>query len=253
MTDEFHTRVLQGGFEPAAAKKATDEIYHQTLRGSRYLKQGNFTQFHPDDLQTLFDNYDALFFDGGCRRTLGPAPLKFRISPRMTSAGGKTTWMRSRQGEVRYEISVSSTLLFRTFDGADHRPVTVSGIPCADRLQALQRILEHELVHLIEMLLWSDSNCRATRFQSIAGRFFHHIEHTHRLITPREQAYVRFGIRPGTRVKFRFDGVQYEGIVNRITKRATVLVPSERGTPYSDGGRYEAFYVPLAKLEALES
>ncbi len=251
MNARLQQLVTTRSWPPREVQEVVEHIYQHVLKTSPYLKKGNFTSFHPDDLRRLFVSYDEHFFEGECRKTLGKIPLSFRISPRMTSAGGKTTWMRSREGQVRFEITVSSTLLLRTFDDSDHRPITVSGILCHDRLQALQRVMEHEIVHLIEMLLWNDSNCRASRFQSIASRHFQHREHTHRLITPREQALVRFGIRPGTRVRFRFEGTQYVGIVNRITKRATVLVPSARGVQYSDGQRYETYYVPLPMLEPI--
>ena len=37
----------------------------------------------------------------------------------------------------------------------------------------------------------------------------------------------------------------------RITRRATVLVESPEGQHYSDGKRYQKFYVPLDMLEKL--
>ena len=37
--------------------------------------------------------------------------------------------------------------------------------------------------------------------------------------------------------------------MNRITRRATILVPSPQGEKFSDGGRYLRFYVPLEKLK----
>jgi hypothetical protein len=37
--------------------------------------------------------------------------------------------------------------------------------------------------------------------------------------------------------------------VNRVTKRATVLVEDARGVRYSDGRRYAKFYVPVGMLE----
>ena len=42
------------------------------------------------------------------------------------------------------------------------------------------------------------------------------------------------------------------GIVNKITKRATVLVADSNGMLYSDGQRYERYYVPLSGLERIE-
>jgi hypothetical protein len=35
------------------------------------------------------------------------------------------------------------------------------------------------------------------------------------------------------------------GLVNRITKRATVLVEDAEGQKYSDGLRYKTYYVPI--------
>ena len=88
------------------------------------------------------------------------------------------------------------------------------------------------MTHLVEMLIWVKSSCSAHRFQSIANRFFGHTEHQHQLITPRERAFTKFGIKTGDRVSFRIDGQHHVGFVNRITKRATVLVEDKHGEPF---------------------
>ena len=234
----------------------TREIYRAVLDESQHLGSGNFTVIHTRDLAALFRHYDRLFFDGRCRGAVGEDQLFFRLSKRMTSAGGKTTrrmprWKTATIPRPTYEIAVSTTLLFQDFGDVD-RPVTVAGIECRDRLEALQRVFEHELIHLIEWLIWTDSSCSAARFQGIASNFFAHVEHTHQLITPRERAFTKFGIRAGDRVSFRFEGRHYGGIVNRITKRATVLVEDDLGRQYSDGKRYKRYYVPLSLLERRE-
>ena len=170
----------------------------------------------------------------------------------MTRAGGKTTrWSNARQGQQpRYEIAVSTTLLFESFRDPE-RHITVTGLPCDNRLQALMRIMEHELVHLIEMMVWNDSSCARPRFQGIASRVFGHTDHHHDLMTPVELASSQFGIRPGVRVRFDYNGHSLEGVVNRVTKRATVLVADPDGQTYSDGRRYVKFYVPPQNLEAI--
>lgn len=239
--------------EEIAAKHR--EIYDTVLRESQFLDAGNFTTIHPGDLERLFDLYDQLFFEGGCRQLLGDAPLDFRLSKRMTQAGGKATRRerRGRNGRIErteYEIAVATTLLFQSFQ-EDDRPIVMSGIDCRDRLSALQRVMEHEMTHLVEMLIWEDSSCAAPRFQSIANRFFGHTDHRHQLITPRERAFTKFGVRTGDRVSFRMDGQHYVGRVNRITKRATVLVEDDQGQRYSDGKRYAKFYIPVAMLETI--
>lgn len=231
----------------------TRRIHATVLSKSRYIDDPNFTRIHPDDLAMLLAEYDHKFFDGQIRQSLGTVPLHFGLSKRMTSSGGKTTYRCNRSNGRRwYEISVSTTILFGCFGGDDHRPIFCSGIVCHDRLEALQRVMEHELVHLIEMLLWDKSSCAKSRFHSISLRFFGHTEYKHGLITPKEKAIVKYGIRPGMTVRFRLDGVEHKGVVNRINKRATVLVEDSEGQPYSNGKRYAKFYVPVPMLKSVD-
>jgi hypothetical protein len=231
----------------------TAQIHAVVLSKSRYINAPNFTKIHPADLEMLFAEYDDAFFGRQVKESLGTTPLHFGLSKRMTSAGGKTTsYTDRRSGSRRYEISVSTTILFGCFHDDDHRPITASGLVCRDRLDALLRIMEHELVHLIEVLLWDRSGCSQARFHSITRRLFGHTENKHQLITPRERAIVKFGIKPGMLVRFRFDGVEHTGIVNRISKRATVLVEDGRGVRYTNGKHYAKFYVPVQSLEAVE-
>jgi len=59
---------------------------------------------------------------------------------------------------------------------------------------------------------------------------------------------LEIGLEPGRRVAFDFEGVRYEGILSRVTKRATVLVPHPDGRLMSDGNPHHQFYVPLERL-----
>ena len=45
------------------------------------------------------------------------------------------------------------------------------------------------------------------------------------------------------------DVVRHVGVVNRITRRATILVESATGVMYTNGKRYQKFYVPLGHLQ----
>ncbi len=231
-------------------------IYHAILTEAKCLQRtGNFIALDPQTLRALYEMYDNAFFEKKVDRLFNKEnTLKFRLSPRMTSAAGKTFQRRSRHQQTwaaKYEIAISTTLLQGTFN-EDPRPITVSGVSCVDRLEALQRIMEHEILHLIEMLIWDHSSCGAERFRSMAERLFGHSQNTHQLITPREMAQTKYGIQAGQRVKFTFDGRRYVGMVNRVTKRATVLVPDRDGQRYSDGQRYLKFYVPLPDLQLLD-
>lgn len=257
MTDhlksEFVRRFIEYASTPGeqiAAKTA--DIYAAMLRESKHLDAGNFNAIHPDDLERMFRLYDEAFFEGQCKALLGETPLDFRLSKRMTRAAGKTSrfFDRDRSGNVltrRFEITVSTTLLFQTFRG-EERQIAVSGFECRDRLEAMQRVFEHEIVHLVETLVWDKSSCSAPRFQSIARSCFGHTKYRHDLVTSRERAESEFGIKPGDRVSFRFEGRRFVGHVNRITKRATVLVENQQGVRFNDGKRYETYYIPLQHL-----
>ena len=225
----------------------TQEIGQELVAASSWITRPDFTAIHPDDLAFLFEAYDRRFLKGVARRRLAPGVLTFRLSSRMTRAGAKTTRRPRADGGADYEIAVSTEILFNGFADGDPR-VSVAGIPCANRLEALQRVFEHEIVHLVEFLRTGASNCGARPFQELAHRLFRHRSHTHKLITRAERAAQR-GIRVGVRVSFSYRGKRLVGRVNRVTKRATVLVEDAKGERYSDGKRYRKYYVPLGALE----
>lgn len=238
---------------PAQQRLRSTLIADSVFATSPYLREPNFDRFHDDDVELLYELFDEQYFQGLLRKSLPAAQISFRLSTRMTRAGGKTTrWGHPRAAKpARFEIAISSTLLFQSFQDPE-RSITVTGLECESRMDALMRVMEHELVHLTELLVWTDSNCSLCRFQDIASRIFGHLDHRHDLITPREVAITQYGIRPGVRVRFDYDGHSLEGIVNRITKRATVLVRDPTGQRYSDGQSYVKFYIPVKELEPIE-
>ena len=225
------------------------QIHDAVLERPVYIRVANFTAIHVQDVEYLFNEYDSRFLQNTCRKALNGERITFTLSSRMTSTGGKTSRIFVRPtAQVKYGIAIASGMLFDSF-GTNDRPITVGGIECRDRLEALQQIFEHELVHLVEFLCWQTSNCAAPRFQSIARRLFLHESHTHDLITRRERA-ADSGIRVGSRVSFEFEGRQLTGRVNRITKRATVLVVDARGHQFADGVKYRVYYVPISLLQS---
>lgn len=228
------------------------DIFRSVLRSSRMVTRPNFTAIDAADLKLLFHLYDDVFFNGLLDLTLANmgSPLSFRLSRRMTSAGGKTTrwhYPKSQHRPPRFEIAISTTLLFESFQS--DQPVQVTGLRCENRLEAMQRVMEHELIHLCEMLIWFHSSCSAARFLRIANGLFAHRKASHELLTPVDKARTTLGIQVGDLVSFSVNGTRLIGTVNRITRRATVLVPSHLGQPYNDGSCYLKYYVPLTQLQ----
>lgn len=246
-------KVLATGRLPASQILGRQlDIFQSMLRASRTIQHPNFQALHVQDLKSMFHLYDDIFFNGQIDLALANmgSSLTFRVSRRMTSAGGKTTrwhYPKSQHRPPRFEIALSSTLLFESFQ--NQRPIQVTGLSCQSRLEAMQRVMEHETIHLCEMLVWFHSSCAAGRFLRIANGLFDHRKSSHELLTPVDKARKDLGIRVGDQVKFSLNGEQMVGTVNRITRRATVLVPHQRGQKYTDGGSYLKFYVPLTQLQ----
>ena len=231
-------------------------IAERVLRESSAIRDINFSTINTRDLFELFAEYDGQFFEG---QILGwmerpDHQMTFRLSSRMTSTGGMTTYRKrvGRNGKKirHFEIAVSATLLFNT--SFDQSAVKVGGVPVHHRLDALQRIFEHELVHLLEMMLWDDSSCAKPRFRSIVNRNFGHTESNHQLLTPAETARDEFQIEVGDRVLFHHQGKTRIGYVNRINRRATELVPDKTGEMFTDNKRYQRYYVPIEQLSKVE-
>ena len=242
---------------PEVVAARTAAVREALLRESPNVTGPNFARIAGSDLERLFGLYDLHFFDGWLARTAevkAGGAVTFRLSSTMTRAGGKTITTRRMgpKGEwlFRHEIAIASRLLFMTFRDVE-RPVVVCGLQCADRLDALQRIMEHEIIHLIEMMIWEESSCSAFAFKRLAANIFGHRDTMHALVTPREKAFVRHGVAVGGMVEFNLQGRRLVGKVNRIHQRATVLVEDSQGTPYTDGRRYLKFYVPLERLSAM--
>jgi bifunctional DNA-binding transcriptional regulator/antitoxin component of YhaV-PrlF toxin-antitoxin module len=82
-------------------------------------------------------------------------------------------------------------------------------------------------------------------------QIFAHTETTHQLITHPERALKRYGIKIGDKVEFMYKNSTYTGIVNRITKRATVLVEHSDRRLYTDQKNYLKYYIPLSKLKKI--
>jgi hypothetical protein len=250
--DDLACRLVERAYDGDQVARKARAIYDAVLRRSGHIARGNFERIAPADLALLFELYDEHFYAGDLGRllTASGVPLTFELSARLTRSAGLTKRFAARgaAAAARYEISLSTTLLFQTFQDVE-RVVRVNGLVCGDRLEAAQRIFEHELTHLLEMLVWGRSNCDQSRFRALVRNYYGHPQTRHDLVTQHERARARFDVRVGDRVAFEFDGARHVGVVNRITRRATVLVEGDAGEVYSDGKRYVKYYIPLPMLE----
>jgi len=231
----------------------TKRIYLNMLNRSENVSEGNFTKIFVEDLKFLFEQYNKDFFSRLLEELLNKEKknkLIFRLSSRMTKSGGSTSKI-IKKNQIIYKITISSYLLFQSFLDIK-RTIKINGIICKDRLEALQRIFEHELIHLLELLIKGESNCSSDSFKILAKLFFHHTDNKHELITQEERAFLRFGAEVGDKVSFEYNKKTYIGIVDRITKRATVLVKDNEDSKYANKEGFLKFYIPISMLNKEE-
>ncbi len=229
--------------ETITAKRAS--IRNGVLRASPHIKTNAVQAIAGPDLRILFRSYDDLFFADRLQALIesSGSHIYFEVSNRMTSAGASIRAQVHKGATHIYRVAVSGPVLFSSFTKPGER-LEVNGVVCEDRLQSLLILVEHELVHLYEMLTTGDSR-HGPFFRDIALNTFGHTDYRHGLVTPMQRVAEVLDMRVGDPVSFRFEGQQLVGRVRRITKRATVLVPVEGAA----GEVVLKFLVPLGALE----
>ena len=237
------------GLSNTAIAKRRSQIFTSLLSQSKKVSRPNFCRIDPEDLAVLFEFYDRIFFKGWLSDAvdkLGYKPPSFRLSTKMTRKGGSFVIYSSR----KLQITIAISLLYQQFKNSKSA-VIVNGLTCSNRLTALQAVFEHEITHLAETLLWARTSCKKARFKEMAYSVFGHTEYVHKMLTTDRLAMLEHGIEVGTKVIFKLKGQEYQGFVNRITKRATVLVEHTNGLLYSDKRKYKKYLVPLADLKPI--
>ncbi len=237
-------------YSPQDINQKRAQVRRELIDRSPNVTGGKLQRLANSDLKLLFRLYDSIFL-GNYFQNRFQGEIIFSLSTRMTANAGKLIFSKNIKNvettKEKYELKIGINFFFKYYHL--NREKKVNGIKTADSLQALQLVFEHELCHLIELHCFKKSNCRQERFKTIAQNIFGHTESYHQLPTDREIAAAQYDFRIGDRVCFTYDNIKYTGIIYNINKRATVMVPQEKGI-YQDnkGNRYSKWYVPLPSL-----
>ncbi|HWQ31026.1 MAG TPA: hypothetical protein VN549_08550 [Negativicutes bacterium] len=228
-----------------------EEISGLLLQKSCNIKGRSIKVLEGTDLELLFRLYDEIFLENWFRNNY-KGKLEFGVSSRMTKSAGLTRCPKNIKGIkpedviIEIKIGIDFFLSYGMVDGSG----AVGGIETRDSLEALQLVFEHELCHALEFINFGKSSCKGKRFKILANSLFGHTESCHKLPTHRQIAGSTLGIRIGDTVAFTFEGKKLKGILYRINKRATVMVPDRSGMMMdSQNKRYTKYYVPLSLIE----
>jgi len=234
--------------EETKAKRA--QVAELFTAKSNHVKNSDITAICNHDLELLFACYDQVFFANWFKECFA-GTLQFSFSRRMTKSAGKTYYpkdadpARPESLVIKVKINIDMILAYGLVENSDR----VGGITTRSRLEALQVVLEHELVHVIEFIHFQQSSCSKKRFRALANHLFGHTESFHCLPTSQQIARHKLGLTLGERVAFPMKGQVVEGLLYAVHKRAVVMVPDRQGD-YADqrGQRYTKYYVPLSLL-----
>ena len=231
------------------------QIFEELIKQSENIKNGNIINILPTDLELLFKLYDRIFLRNDfTNQYLGR--FRFSLSKRMIKSSGLTLVPRNISSLRPEEVVIEFRFGINFFLQYDLTAANkfVSRIKTQNALEALQLVLEHEICHAIEFILYHQSSCKGKRFKTLAQNLFGHKSSYHELPTNQEIAKEQLGLSIGASVSFQFKGKQLEGFIHRIHKRATVMVKSSKGQ-YVDlqGNRYTKYYVPLNHLTVVEA
>lgn len=245
----LHQISIKGSRDDICSKR--EEIFRLLIKNSSNIDNGTIKVMSSEDLMLIFRLYDRIFF-GNWFMDMFKGKIKFSLSRRMTRSAGITLCPKNidkiKPEELVIEIRIGVDFFFHY--GMIEDGKAVCGIKTGNSLEALLLVLEHELCHVIEFILFKRSNCSGQRFKTIANNLFGHTESYHRLPTHKQIAYRNMGIKVGDTVSFAFEGRKLSGIIYNINKRATVMVRDKNGTLVDNqGNRYSKYYVPLKCLE----
>jgi len=230
--------------------KKRNSIRDKFLIISKNVNTGNIQRMSNQDIKILFELYDEEFFNNYFRDNFKES-ITFSLSTRMTKAAGKTIYSRRikllQEEEKAYEIKMGIKFFFQYYKV--ERDKIVSGIITKDSLEAFQIVFEHELCHLIEFHLYSESSCKKPRFKTMVKNIFSHTEVHHQLPSQKEIISVDYGFKIGQKVSFVLENKKYSGFIYKINKRATVMVVDKKGTyKDSEGTTYSKWYVNFGQL-----
>lgn len=114
---------LQHDADAISAK--SNAIAWDLCQRSKNIREPNFELISSKDVGLLFGLYDERFFGGWLSQQVtrrSSQPMRFRVSSRMTKAGGTTTRRRARSdSHDSCEIAVAARLLFVQHRSKIHR------------------------------------------------------------------------------------------------------------------------------------
>ena len=156
--------------DPEELDKIRSTIYKEFRK-----YRNSVTKMSSNELHTLFKRYDELCFDKDIQKYMKDAKYSLRFK-----TNGEDTFTTEGiciNRVCNYTVTIP-TEYFKNVNGV----TIVAGHQCKDQLECLQRVIEHELVHLLIFMFCGDpfvTDQHGPLFMKMANDLFGHTDHRH--------------------------------------------------------------------------
>ena len=173
-------------------------------------------------LDDMFKYYDYYYFGNMIQYALNKTEgqIKFEFSDKMTSTGGTC----SRTGICIYKIKISRKKLDE-INTTNVNDMAVNGIIPRDKVDALQLIFEHELIHAVLSIFVNEISGHGQLFKDIARNLFGHTKTTHTIGTKNKQTAIfnKSNLKVGQQIAFMMKKEKIYGNILKLNpKRAKI-------------------------------
>lgn len=124
----------------------------------------NLDNFNDLQLYHLYDLYNKYFFNSALPR------VTLQISTNLTKTAGKCQAIRGGK-ECQYTIFISKSV-FSRLNLKEEQSTKSGGLECQSRLECLQLVLEHEMIHLAIQIHYPDAKAKDQKIYSSHGALF---------------------------------------------------------------------------------
>lgn len=250
-------KIFKTQYSQLMIAKKRGSIRQRFIDASDHIIDQDIKRLEAEDLYRLVVIYDELFL-GNVLKLDSSIKFTFDLSKTLDRVGGLTQiYMKQIKSPSKkviksiqsIKISINTSMVY-DFQFTDEARYSC-GIQVKNSLEVLMIIIEHELCHVLEFLMYKKSDDNGRVFKQLTLNLFGHTSQTHSLMTNQEKQIRLYKVMPGDDVKFILNGRAVNGLVERCNlKDALVLVFDSKGKFIleSNGKRYTKYKIPIGSL-----
>lgn len=162
-------------------KYSPQSIAHRRLRvGQDFAAlHGDWKELTPRMVADLFRLHDRYFFDNSLGFIMKERKINVDFKVQKVGQAAGFCAVRHRDGSCQYTLALSPVM--NDLFSKGERSLKANGLKCANRLECIQIVFEHELTHLLLNIFCQDQTPHGIRFKAIVSAMYGHTSASHEL------------------------------------------------------------------------